>query len=376
MSQDSSLNLAIKYLQQKQYQKAENILQNLLKTIPFEEKIVLYLGFSLIEQQKYEEALNIYRKYLSINSDQYKLLRAFCYAKMGFLEKALNDWIKLSKEGNKIAISILSELKKTKDNKTFITFLRYNRACGSLLFNNKKIKKRRFNSISENFSVNSLINFFKKRKLKLIIVVSIFVILIFSVYIYDIMKFSNSQNKNSSSLSIDVINNQTHSSVTITTAYIYKDNKQIEKDLNLAKKYISQTDYNNSRLILNKIIYSNAEEKYKEKSRNLEHLLVEPFFNKLTYNPTFNEVIQNPLVYLNIFIQWKAIVYELLDNKIFSIMVYSKNPIYIDGISYCVLPREFPLFVKQQVEIFGKIIDIIDNKIPKIEIKNIRIIYE
>ncbi|MEJ5273668.1 MAG: tetratricopeptide repeat protein, partial [Spirochaetota bacterium] len=68
MPQDSSLNLAIKYLHQKQYQKAEAIFQNLARTLPFDEVIVLYYGYTLIEQQKFEEALQVYRQYLSINS--------------------------------------------------------------------------------------------------------------------------------------------------------------------------------------------------------------------------------------------------------------------------------------------------------------------
>jgi hypothetical protein len=81
-------------------------------------------------------------------------------------------------------------------------------------------------------------------------------------------------------------------------------------------------------------------------------------------------------LYSNIFVQWKAIVYELIDDLNFSVMIYSKNPIYIDGIANCILPKPYPLFVKQQVEIFGKILSVVDSKIPKIEIKNIRVIYE
>ncbi len=171
-------------------------------------------------------------------------------------------------------------------------------------------------------------------------------------------------------------NNETD--LSIQTIYFYENSKKIEKDLNLSKKYITKSDYNNARLLLNKIIYSNAEDKYKQKARNLEHLLTEPLFNNLTFNPKFNEVIQNPLLYLNLFIQWKGIVYTLIDENNFSLMVYSKNPIYIDGICFCRLPKPFPLFVKQQVEIFGRIIKIIDSKEPKIEveIRNIKPIYE
>lgn len=388
MQQNSSFNLAVKYIHQKQYEKAELILQNLLKNFPFDERIVLYYGYSLIEQHKYEEALAIYRQYLQINSEQYRLLRAFCYAKMGFLDKALNDWLKLSNEGNKIAISLLTDLKKAKDNKAFLTFLKYNKACGSLPSISGKLKKdinksKRFsikaNSFSDrnnSFSVN-LSEYFKRNQKK-IILLFISTILILSVFfiILNITKNNADIKPKKNSIESNLQKSNQKTNIPVSIIFFYQDKKQIEKDLNLAKKYISQTDYNNSRLILNKIIYSNADEKYKEKARNLVHLLTEPFFNKLTLNPTYNEIIQNPLLYKDIFIQWKGLVYELIDDYNFSLMVYSKNPIYIDGISQCVLPKPYPLFVKQQIEIFGKIIDLIDNKIPKIEIKNIRVIYE
>jgi hypothetical protein len=384
MSQDSSFNLAIKYIHQKQYQKAESILQNLIRTLPFDETIVLYYGYALIEQQKYEDALTVYRQYLSINSDQYRLLRAYCYAKMGFLEKSLNDWIKLSKEGNKIAASLLNDLKKSKDNKAFLTFLKYNKACGQLPPANieKKIKKQIKNesfqySAFDNKKNTFNFNFFKKNKIAIFL--SIFVIVVFAVLLLlnnENLKIKQDLNKNQKI----TINQDSQSNekliLPIAIIYQYKENKQVEKDIALAKRYITQSDYNNARLLLNKIIYSNADEKYKEKSKNLEHLLTEPFFNKLIYNPSFNEVIQNPLLYSNIFVQWKAIVYELIDDLNFSVMIYSKNPIYIDGIANCILPKPYPLFVKQQVEIFGKILSVVDSKIPKIEIKNIRVIYE
>lgn len=372
MLEDSSFNLAVKYIHQKQYQKAENILQNLIKTLPFDESVVIYYGYCLIEQQKYEEALAIYRQFLSINSDQYKLLRAYCYAKMGFIEKALNDWLKLSKEGNKTAISILNDLKKAKDNKAFLTFLKYNKACNPLPSVYVKKKKFKINLLNkENDFSTKIIQRIIKIKLVILVILAILIILgvIFFLGIYN--KKINNITKNPIE-----ITSQQNSVLPVTVIYTYKDNKQIDKDLNLAKKYLSQSDYNNARLLLNKIIYSNADIKYKEKSKNIINLLTEPFFNKLTFNPSFNEVIQNPLLYSDLFIQWKAIVYDLIDDYNFSIMIYSKNPIYIDGIGHCVLPKPFPLFVKQQIEIFGKIISVIDNKIPKIEIKNIRVIYE
>jgi len=384
MSQDSSFNLAIKYLNQKQYQKAESILQNFIRTLPFDETIVLYYGFCLIEQQKYEEALTVYRQYLSINSDQYRLLRAFCYAKMGFLEKSLNDWIKLSKEGNKIATSLLNDLKKSKDNKAFITFLKYNKACGQLPHPNIEKKMRR-QTKNESFQYSSFdnkktplnFNFFKRNKIAIFL--SIFAILVFMVLLLinnESIKIKENLNKNQQITISQNYQSEDNSKIPITIIYQYKDNKQVEKDLSLTKKYITQSDYNNAMLVINKIVYSNASEKYKEKARNLEHLLTEPFFNKLIYNPSFNEVIQNPLLYLNIFVQWKAIVYDIMDDLNFSVMIYSKNPIYIDGIANCILPKSYPLFVKQQVEIFGKILSVLDNKIPKIEIKNIKVIYE
>ncbi len=381
MVEKSSLNLAIKYLSQKQFQKAENILSNLLKTFPFDENIVIYYGYSLIEQRKYEDALVVYRKYLSINSEKYRLLRAYCYAKMGFIEKALTDWLKLSKEGNKIATSILSELKKAKDNKTFIAFLKYNKACGPLKLSNFNLTFKSSNKITKVDSVKEIFSDFQnniknnnRKKIFVIISLLIVITLIFSLFII----FNLEKSDKVSELKIDQKNNTNKSNIEVTTLYLYDNKKQIEKDINLAKKYISQFDYNNSRLLLNKIIYSNAEEKYKQKAENLEYLLSEPLINKLTFNPQYNEVIQNPLLYLNLFVQWKAIVYELLDDLNFSVMVYSKNPIYIDGISLCVLPKPFPLFVKQQVEIFGKILKVLDSDEPKIkiEIKNIKVIYE
>lgn len=384
MPQDSSLNLAIKYLHQKQYQKAEAIFQNLIRTLPFDEVIVLYYGYTLIEQQKFEEALQVYRQYLSINSDQYRLLRAFCYAKMGFLEKSLNDWIKLSKEGNKIASNILIDLKRSKDNKAFLTFLKYNKACGPLpSYNIKKKKRNKFKSdlskIVEFENIKNIFNFNSFNKNKVVILLSISIIVIFGIFlVLSLGNFRSKDNKNegASQFVNNNINLEKQSILPITIIYQYKDNKQVEKDLVLAKKYITQSDYNNARLLLNKIIFSNADKKYKEKSKNLENLLTEPFFNKLIYNPTFNEVIQNPILYSNLFIQWKAIVYEIIDDLNFSVMIYSKNPIYIDGIAKCILPKSYPLFVKQQVEIFGKILSVAENKIPTIDIKNIRVIYE
>jgi len=385
----SSYIQAIKLVQQKQFARANMIFQSLIKNNVTDEQIIYYYGYSLIELNEYEQALKLYRQYLSINSKEYQLLRAFCYAKMGFIDKAVNDWIKLAKDGDPTANYLLLDLKKSKDNKAFVTFLKYKNACPPLPSVSTKppvflTAFKRLKPLSNKRSEKKLIKNHSsgKNTTLVFVVLSIIVILLGCLFIVVFQKNDNLENPAKSNIETtkEVVGNGADKTNTskhnIESIYLYENKKAIEKDLEKGKKYLSVQDYNNALFIFNKIIYSNADEKYKRKCENLSLLLSEPLFNKLSFNPIFNEVIQNPLLYSNLFVQWKGLVFELKDELTFSIMVYSKNPIYIDGIAICKLPNSFPLFVKQQIEIFGKIISVIDGNTPEILIKNIRVLYE
>ncbi len=141
-------------------------------------------------------------------------------------------------------------------------------------------------------------------------------------------------------------------------AYILTE-KEITESFERAKKHFNSYEDNLAQRELNRIKYSNASQKVKDKAVLLSTFIKAPTFNSLKNGFEFTEVQAEPLLYENCFVRWKgrvsnlkvtdtAITFDFLigyeDNKVLLGIV----PVSLDFAAK--LSEDYPL------EVLGKVV--------------------
>ena len=115
-----------------------NVLYN---NYPFEESIIIYLGYSYYLVGEIKKALKFWEKLEKISSDKVyiNLLLAFANAKLENIEDAVFYWLNVLKidPSNKKAKYMLDFLKRTNSTKYFCKIINFKNAVGSLPYYNK-----------------------------------------------------------------------------------------------------------------------------------------------------------------------------------------------------------------------------------------------
>lgn len=79
---------------------------------------------------------------------------------------------------------------------------------------------------------------------------------------------------------------------------------EVSKAFNAAKRYFGEGRDNAAQRELNRIIYSNAAQSIRAKCFEMESLLKEPTFDSLKDNYSYQDVIQNPVLYQDCYVIW------------------------------------------------------------------------
>jgi tetratricopeptide (TPR) repeat protein len=340
-----------------------NVLYN---NYPFEESIIIYLGYSYYLLGDIKKALKFWEKLEKISSDKVyiNLLLAFANAKLENIEDAIFYWLNVLKidPSNKKAKYMLDFLKRTNSTKYFCKIISFKNAVGSLPYYNK---------------YNFLLKLNKKNiKIFIFIILGIicFSLISLSIYnfyfsVYKIFGEKNDiENINTNYLPID--KNIKNKDFTI----FYNSEREIEKDFDSIKYYISTKNYNGVIFLVNKINLSNAKYLTKEKARRYLSFINEPTYYDNISIPTYDEIYKSPQLYLNCYVKWKGIINDLdKKNNVFKLLVYEKSDIYIKGIIRCFVDNSSFLFNNIKVDIFAKFISF-DENFLNFEIKFIKII--
>ncbi|MCX8058017.1 MAG: hypothetical protein N3A58_01210 [Spirochaetes bacterium] len=338
----------------------------LYNTYPFEESVIIYLGYSYYLLNDLKRAIKIWEKLDNLSTDKIyiNLLLAFAYAKIENIEQAIEYWLDILKidPKNKKAKNMLELLKRSKSNKYFSKMINFKNAVGYLpyskrleikyFFQNKKIKKY--------FIIGGIF-----------IAIFLIIISMYSYYfsVYNI--FSKKDNLESINTNYLPLEKKIEKE---KTYIIYNNEKEIEKDFNYIKYYITIKNYNGVLYFVNKINNSNAKYITKEKAKKYLAFIEEPSYYDNFTIPTFDEITKSPYLYLNCFVKWKGIINNLDKSKNnFKLLVYEKSDIYIKGIINCYIDNSSFLFNNIKVEIFAKFISFDENSL-NFDIKFIRIL--
>lgn len=116
--------------------------------------------------------------------------------------------------------------------------------------------------------------------------------------------------------------------------YILSD-KEITQGYEKALDYFQNNRDNAAQVEINRILNSNASNQIKQKAKILSGYLTEPTFDSISDVPSYNQVNENPLLYINTWVSWSGRVSDLiLDNNSIScrLLVGYEKMKNIDGI--------------------------------------------
>lgn len=116
---------------------------------------------------------------------------------------------------------------------------------------------------------------------------------------------------------------------------------------------------NHARLLINKILLSNADEKVKKQMTVLKGYLKEPTFSTLNTDFSYREVLKEPLLYEDCFVNWRGSVSNLViteDSISFDLLVGYENGKILEGIVPVILDFAVKVDPSLPVEVLGKIV--------------------
>ncbi len=91
--------------------------------------------------------------------------------------------------------------------------------------------------------------------------------------------------------------------------------RDVQNSFNLAKKYLAAERDNAVQVEVNKILNSNAADFVKDKAKKIQSLLKEPTFDSLKDNYSYEEILENPVLYENCFVIWDGSAAKIIRSE-------------------------------------------------------------
>lgn len=116
--------------------------------------------------------------------------------------------------------------------------------------------------------------------------------------------------------------------------YILTD-KEITQGYEKALDYFQNHRDNAAQVEINRIVNSNASAQIKQKAKILSGYLTDPTFDSITDAPSYNQVNENPLLYVNTWVSWSGRISDAkIENNVFScrLLIGYEKMKNIDGI--------------------------------------------
>lgn len=116
--------------------------------------------------------------------------------------------------------------------------------------------------------------------------------------------------------------------------YILSD-KEITQGYEKALEYFQNNRDNAAQVEINRIVNSNASTQIKQKAKILSGYLTEPTFDSISDVPSYNQVNEEPLLYLNTWVSWSGRISDVqIENNNFScrLLIGYEKMKNIDGI--------------------------------------------
>lgn len=132
--------------------------------------------------------------------------------------------------------------------------------------------------------------------------------------------------------------------------------KEIEASFTRIKKYIYKNRLNMAIVSLNRIMLSNASPLAKEKFEILYKFIETPDPLSLDYNPRLYEIMKEPAAFSGVYVRWTGKIASLKKDKQaaeFDLLVNYEDEDTIEGIAHVVIPGNYHIENRQNVEVFG-----------------------
>jgi len=114
--------------------------------------------------------------------------------------------------------------------------------------------------------------------------------------------------------------------------YVYKSKDRLIEDFEEAKKKLTDSKFNQARFLLQRILYSNADFKTKEKSKIFLNFIPEPDYQDFS-DPVFpDKLMETPEFYSDCLVLWQGSVLKLKDvdhGKEVSLLIKDSNTEYL-----------------------------------------------
>ncbi|MBQ9630757.1 MAG: tetratricopeptide repeat protein [Treponema sp.] len=91
-----------------------------------------------------------------------------------------------------------------------------------------------------------------------------------------------------------------------TSAPYQMSSREISESYENAQRYFQSYRDNAAQKEINRILYSNALPSIKQKARLLMEYLSEPTFDTITDNPEYEDVVKNPMLYIDCYVVWSG----------------------------------------------------------------------
>ncbi len=144
--------------------------------------------------------------------------------------------------------------------------------------------------------------------------------------------------------------------------------EEVNRDMHLIRQHIENNQRNRALVLINKILHSDADERIKERVRNLQLFVPEPDPQNPGFVPNYRDVVRAPFLYEGVYVRWNGTVANLehrgRDQTSFDLLINFVDEAVVEGIAQAYFSGFIHIINGEKVSLFGTITGItLDNRV-------------